>query len=128
MLAVVVLSSVTLKGIGAPPGRTAVGPGAVMVTSMPPADPFVVAWGAGEADVVADELDGDADGAVVVVVEAVGVLELVVVPEFEHPARDTARAAPTNDAVRLEALFMTSSLSPAGAARLARKPRPIRYS
>jgi hypothetical protein len=84
MGAVVVLSSVMLKGIGAPPGRRAVGPGAVMVTSMPPADPFVVAWGA-EADVGAAEPDGDGDGPVVVVVEAVGVLGLVlvpVVPEF----------------------------------------------
>jgi hypothetical protein len=99
-----------------------------MVTSMPPADPFVVAWGAGEADGVADELDGDGDGPVVVVVEEVGVMELVVVPEFEHPTRDTASAAPTSVAVRLEAEFMMSSLLPAAAARLARKPRSVRYS
>ena len=129
MLAVVVLTSVTLNGIGAPPGRTAVGPGAEMVTSMPPADPFVVAWGAGEADVVADGLDGDGDCAVliplVVVVEALGVVELLVVPGLAQPATDTASAAPTNVAVRLEAVFMTSSLSPAAAARLRGKRRPV---
>jgi hypothetical protein len=101
-----------------------------MVTSMPPADPFVVACGAGEADVVADELDGDGDCAVpvplVAVVEVLGVVELLVVPGLAHPARDTASAAPTNVAVRLEAVFMTSSLSPAAAARLPGKPRPVR--
>ena len=129
MLAVVVLTSVTLNGIGAPPGRTAVGPGAEMVTSMPPAEPFAVACGAGEDDVVAGELDGDAVCAVevplVAVVEEAGVVEPVVVPGFAHPTRDTASAAPTNVTVRAEAVFMTSSLSPAAAARLRRKRRPV---
>ncbi len=54
-------------------------------------------------------LDGDADCPAVVVVEAVGVLELVVVPEFEQPTRAKSVAAPTNVAARLEAVFMTPS-------------------
>jgi hypothetical protein len=54
-------------------------------------------------------LDGDADCPAVVVAEAVGVLELVVVPEFEQPTRTRSVAAPTNVAARLEAVFMTPS-------------------
>lgn len=104
-LAVVVLTSVTLNGIGGPPGRTVVGPGAVMVTSMPPADPCDPAPGVGEAGEV---LDGDADAAVVVV-EAVGVPELVVVWECEQPTKATTAAAPTNVAVSFEAVFMLPS-------------------
>jgi hypothetical protein len=107
MSAVVVLASVTLNAIGAPPVWTVVGPCAVMVTSMPPADPCDVAWGPGEVDVVTDGLDGDADCPAVVVAE--GVVELVVVLGCEQPASATTVAAPTNVAARLEAIFMTSS-------------------
>jgi hypothetical protein len=45
----------------------------------------------------------------VVVAEAVGVPELVVVLEFEQPRRARSVAAPTNVAARLEAAFMTPS-------------------
>jgi hypothetical protein len=92
--------------MGAPPGRTVVGPGAVMVTSMPPADPCDPAPGVGEAGEV---LDGDADGPAVVVAELVGVPELVVVWEREQPTKATTVAAPTNVAASFEAVFMMPS-------------------
>jgi len=100
-----------------------------MVTSMPPADPCDPAPGVGEAgEVPGGGLDGDADCPAVVVAEPIGVPELVVVPELEQPTRVTTIAAPTNVAARLEAVFMTPSISPAAATRLRRKRRPVRSS
>jgi hypothetical protein len=111
MPAFVVLVTVTLKGTGGPPGRTVVGPGAAMVTSMPPADPCDEGWAPGDVDEVTG-LDGDADCPAVVVPdvpEALDVPELVVVPEFEQPTRATNVAAPINVAASLEEVFMTPS-------------------
>jgi len=108
--AVVVLTNVTLKGMGAPPGRTVVGPCTVMVTSMPPADPCDPAPGAGEAgEVPGGGLDGDADCPAVVVAELVGMPELVAVWEPEQPTKATTVAAPTNVAASFEAVFMMPS-------------------
>ncbi len=107
--AVVVLTSVTLNGMGGPPGRTVVGPGAVMVTSTPPADPCDAAPGAGEADEVPCGGLDDADCPAVVVAELVGVPELVAVWELEQPTKATTVAAPTNVAANFEAVFMMPS-------------------
>jgi hypothetical protein len=103
-----------LNGIGAPPGWTVAGPCAVMVTSMPPADPCGATWGPGEADEVTDVLDGDVGCPAVVVAEVVGVPEVLVVLEFEQPTRARSVAVPTSVARRLEAITMTPSVGMRG--------------
>ena len=108
MSVVMVLTSVTLKRIGVPPGRTVVGSCAVMVTSMPPADPWDWVPGLfGAGEVSCGRFDGDADWLAVVVPELLGVPELVVVPELEQPTRATTIVAPTNVAATLEEVLMT---------------------
>jgi hypothetical protein len=80
-----------------------------MVTSIPPADPCGPACGTGEADEVAGGPDADVDCPEVDVGELAGVLEPVVVPEFEQLTSAATVAAPTNVARRLKAMFMTPS-------------------
>ncbi len=88
------------------------GPPAVMVTSMPPADPCPPAAGVGEAGEVPGALEDDADCAAVVV-EPVDVPELVpelvAVWELEQPTRATTVAAPIKVAARLEGVFIRPS-------------------
>jgi hypothetical protein len=109
---VAVFTSSTLKRIGAPPGRSVVGSCAVMVTSMPPADPCACGCGAG--DVFVGVLDGvdvppvDAAELLVVVPELVvlELLELVAVPELEQLTRATTVAALNNAPTSLDDVFM----------------------
>jgi hypothetical protein len=96
------LTSVTLKRIGRPPGRTVVLPCAAMVTSMLPAGLSTPGLGAcGTAEVTAGRLDVEAGWPVVVVPELVGV------PGWEQPTTAAIVAPAIIVATTVIRLFMT---------------------